>query len=291
MSTAILKLSEDGELQRIHDKWLLRSACTSQSTKLEDNRLQLKSFWGLFLISGSVCVLALLVYFALLTRKFMRHYSKPESEPEPSSRGSSRTARLQTFLSFVDEKENSVKCRSKKRDLEGVSARSTGEDAEWMVPSFTNAQIATFLFCIWLLFLEVIAVQNRISTSRALLRGVFEALWALDSYFISFHLFTYYIICVYIFAILWSDGHNVTSQIEHRHSNSWSWLCTMLTFQSQARSTIKFFCYLVVISFLKSISDKYVNINNLITFFHGKLKITFQIEQGWTQHMLTIEYF
>ncbi|XP_019185471.1 PREDICTED: glutamate receptor 3.6-like isoform X1 [Ipomoea nil] len=130
MSTAILKLSEDGELQRIHDKWLLRSACTSQNTKLEDNRLQLKSFWGLFLISGSVCILALLVYFALLTRKFMRHYSKPESEPEPSSRGSSRTARLQTFLSFADEKENSVKCRSKKRELESVSARSTCEDAQ-----------------------------------------------------------------------------------------------------------------------------------------------------------------
>ena len=35
MSTAILKLSENGDLQRIHDKWLMRSACTAQGTTTE----------------------------------------------------------------------------------------------------------------------------------------------------------------------------------------------------------------------------------------------------------------
>ncbi|KAK9164896.1 hypothetical protein Scep_000087 [Stephania cephalantha] len=101
MSTAILTLSENGDLQRIHDKWLMRRACTSQSTELESDRLHLSSFWGLFLICGVACFLALLVYLIMMIRKFYRHYPK---ESNPSSQGSSRSARLQTFLSFVDEK-------------------------------------------------------------------------------------------------------------------------------------------------------------------------------------------
>ncbi|KAL9670154.1 hypothetical protein QQ045_007705 [Rhodiola kirilowii] len=53
MSTAILKLLENGELQRIHDKWLMGSACASQSTMLSVDRLELRSFWGLFAICGA----------------------------------------------------------------------------------------------------------------------------------------------------------------------------------------------------------------------------------------------
>ncbi|KAL3525161.1 hypothetical protein ACH5RR_013533 [Cinchona calisaya] len=125
MSTAILKLSESGELQRIHDKWLQRSACSSQSTTLVVDRLQLGSFSGLFFICGLACLLVLLVYFILLVRQFIRHYSEPESG---SSGQSSRSERLRTFLSFVDEKEESVKARSKRRHLEGVSNLSIYED-------------------------------------------------------------------------------------------------------------------------------------------------------------------
>nr|XP_027076260.1 glutamate receptor 3.6-like isoform X1 [Coffea arabica]XP_027079319.1 glutamate receptor 3.6-like isoform X1 [Coffea arabica] len=125
MSTAILKLSESGELQQIHDKWLQRSACSSQSTKLVVDRLQLGSFSGLFFICGLACLLALLVYFILIVRQFLRYHSEPESE---SSGQSSRSARIQTFLSFVDEKEESVRARSKRRHLEGVSNLSNYEN-------------------------------------------------------------------------------------------------------------------------------------------------------------------
>ncbi|KAK2975682.1 hypothetical protein RJ640_027785 [Escallonia rubra] len=124
MSTAILKLSENGELQRIHDKWLMRSACSSQGAKLAVDRLQLKSFSGLFIICGLACSLALLVYLILMLQKFTRH--KTESE---SSGQRSRSGRLQTFLSFVDEKEEPVKARSKQRQLEGASSRGTDEYA------------------------------------------------------------------------------------------------------------------------------------------------------------------
>lgn len=126
MSTAILKLSESGELQQIHDKWLQRSACSSQSTTLVVERLQLGSFSGLFFICGLSCVLALVVYFIRIVHQFMKHYSEPESE---SSGQSSRSGRVQTFLSFVDEKEESVMARSKRRNLEGLSNLSIYEDA------------------------------------------------------------------------------------------------------------------------------------------------------------------
>lgn len=131
MSTAILKLSENGELQRIHDKWLMSSACSSQGAKLEVDRLQLKSFSGLFLICGVACLLALFVYFALIVRQYIRHYSAEVSE----SSGSSRSSHFQTFLTFVDEKEESVKNRSKRRQLERGSNRSNDGS--------TNSEIAS----------------------------------------------------------------------------------------------------------------------------------------------------
>ncbi|PIA46687.1 hypothetical protein AQUCO_01500318v1 [Aquilegia coerulea] len=111
MSTAILTLSENGELQRIHDKWLIRRACSSQGSELESDRLHLRSFWGLFLICGIACFLALLVYFISTIRQFKRFFPQ---EAEPTSQGSSVSKRLQTFFSFVDEKEEpSIKSRRK----------------------------------------------------------------------------------------------------------------------------------------------------------------------------------
>lgn len=120
MSTAILKLSENGDLQRIHDKWLLRRACSYQGAKMEVDRLQLRSFWGLFLICGLACLIALFLYFLKMVRQFSRHYA----EESDLSGQSSRSARIQTFLSFVDEKEEEVKSRSKRRQMERASNRT-----------------------------------------------------------------------------------------------------------------------------------------------------------------------
>lgn len=103
----------------------MSSACTSQSTKLEVDRLPLKSFSGLFAICGLACLLSLFVYFILIIRQFIRHYPE-ESE---STGGSSRSARLQTFLSFADEKEEVSKSKSKRRQMEEASIRSFDEDA------------------------------------------------------------------------------------------------------------------------------------------------------------------
>ncbi|KAK3151972.1 hypothetical protein QOZ80_2BG0152760 [Eleusine coracana subsp. coracana] len=111
LSTAILALSENGELQRIHDKWLKTGDCTSDNTEFVDsNQLRLESFWGLFLISGVACVLALLIYFGIMLRRFLRHEPPESAVSEPGSSKSRRS--LKKFISFVDDREPPKKKRS-----------------------------------------------------------------------------------------------------------------------------------------------------------------------------------
>ncbi|TVU33651.1 hypothetical protein EJB05_25481 [Eragrostis curvula] len=111
LSTAILALSENGELQRIHDKWLKTGECTADNTEmLDSNQLRLESFWGLFLICGVACVIALLIYFGIMLRRFLRHEPPESAVSEPGSSKSRRS--LKKFFSFVDDREPPKKKRS-----------------------------------------------------------------------------------------------------------------------------------------------------------------------------------
>jgi len=127
MSTAILTLSESGDLQRIHDKWLQSSACTSDTAEIESDRLHLKSFWGLFLVIGVVCFVVLVIYFFQIMRQF---YRTPNIEPVSNGEGSSRSRRLQRILSLIDEKHVS-KREPKRRRMERSSTEiCKGNDLE-----------------------------------------------------------------------------------------------------------------------------------------------------------------
>ncbi|KAJ3680400.1 hypothetical protein LUZ60_016678 [Juncus effusus] len=112
LSTAILTLSENGDLQRINNKWLTRSTlCSSETDQtFESEQLHLSSFSGLFLICGLACLIALVIYFAIVVYKFYTH-APVEEESHVSSNGTriSKSKRnLQAFLSFVDNKDHSV---------------------------------------------------------------------------------------------------------------------------------------------------------------------------------------
>eukprot|EP01018_Ginkgo_biloba_P018051 Gb_20692 [translate_table: standard] len=108
MSTAILTLSESGELQRIHDKWLSQNSCGPQANQDKPNQLSLKSFWCLFLISGVASFAALFGFLCRMICQFVRH---PEAVDSPST---SRSI-LKSFVSFVDEKENDERSHRLKR--------------------------------------------------------------------------------------------------------------------------------------------------------------------------------
>ncbi|XP_027918723.1 glutamate receptor 3.6-like isoform X2 [Vigna unguiculata] len=98
MSTAILKLSESGDLQRIRDKWLTRRACSSEGAIQSNDRLELKSFWGLYLLIGMACFVALLCHVIRLMYRFSRHFNS-------NLEGSSFSSHLRSFLSFANKKE------------------------------------------------------------------------------------------------------------------------------------------------------------------------------------------
>ncbi|XP_043712818.1 glutamate receptor 3.2-like [Telopea speciosissima] len=126
LSTAILQLSENGDLQRIHDKWLTGQTCSSQQ-EIQSDRLHLKSFSGLFIICGIACFVALFIYFISMMRQFSSQFSE---EFDSSGSGSSRSARLQRFLSFVDEKEEESKSKSKRKQMEQSSNINSEQDGQ-----------------------------------------------------------------------------------------------------------------------------------------------------------------
>lgn len=125
LSTAILTLSENGDLQRIYDKWLTRSTCSSETAELDSDRLHLRSFWGLFLLCGIACLIALFIYFLQITRRFFR------SAPVSDGQGSVHARRLQKILSLIDEKEDLSKRPNKRRKVEILTpGDSTDTDFE-----------------------------------------------------------------------------------------------------------------------------------------------------------------
>ncbi|XP_050222114.1 glutamate receptor 3.2-like isoform X2 [Mercurialis annua] len=125
MSTAILTLSENGDLQKLHSKWLARKVCGSQISESGSEQLQIQSFWGLFLICGVACFLALFIYFCMMLRQFSRY--SPEVS-DPSIGASSRSRRIQTFLSFADDKVDDWKSKLKRKRDDELSNGYAKED-------------------------------------------------------------------------------------------------------------------------------------------------------------------
>lgn len=118
LSTAILELAENGDLQRIHDKWLMKSSCSLQNAEIESDRLHLSSFWGLFLICGVACFIALLIYFLQIMHQLCK--SAP-SDSISSEQRIAHSRHLQRFFSLMDEKEDLTKNKSKRMKMEGPS--------------------------------------------------------------------------------------------------------------------------------------------------------------------------
>ncbi|XP_024008120.1 glutamate receptor 3.4 isoform X2 [Eutrema salsugineum] len=117
MSTAILQLSEEGELEKIHRKWLnYKHECSMQISNSENSQLSLKSFWGLFLICGITCFIALTVFFWRVFWQYQRllpdggdeERACEVAEPSRSGRGL-RAPSFKELLKVVDKREAEIK--------------------------------------------------------------------------------------------------------------------------------------------------------------------------------------
>lgn len=120
LSTAILQLSENGELQRIHDKWLPRTRCSNENPAYE-TRLSLKSFWGLFLICGIACFVALAFFFGRVCFQYNRLSGDgtPVLDGQTRPAGQTRICMLfKALIDIIDRKETEIKemFRQKKED-------------------------------------------------------------------------------------------------------------------------------------------------------------------------------
>ncbi|KAL9665203.1 hypothetical protein QQ045_020615 [Rhodiola kirilowii] len=116
ISTAILELSEIGELQRIQDKWLASKACNTMGAKLRTDRLRLGGFLGLFIVCGASCLLAVVIHFLYLIRQFRHYYSATSSRSRVSWFGV-----LHKFILFVDQKQVVKTRRKRRRVMQGLS--------------------------------------------------------------------------------------------------------------------------------------------------------------------------
>ncbi|MED6106326.1 hypothetical protein PIB30_003732 [Stylosanthes scabra] len=120
MSTAILSLSENGELSKIRDKWLSKKLCGFRGAV--DEQLQFNSFRGLFLLCGIACLAALLIYLPSVVYQFSQN--SPQREKKANHCTTSPSARFHTFLSFVDEKEETSRNKFKRKVQDLSSSRS-----------------------------------------------------------------------------------------------------------------------------------------------------------------------
>ncbi|XP_057858430.2 glutamate receptor 3.4 isoform X2 [Cryptomeria japonica] len=132
ISTAILTLSENGELQRIHDKWLSQTSCNSRKNQVESDQLSLKSFWGLFLIIGLACFVSLFVFFYRMILQYIRHSRNLDNQDGSASHSGSLTYRsakiIRSFASFVDEKKTESSKR-KRSDQQGSGSNPSHDSS------------------------------------------------------------------------------------------------------------------------------------------------------------------
>lgn len=140
LSTSILALSENGDLQRIHDKWLSNGPSPQSTTDLDPERLRVQSFSALFLICGVACLAALAIHGCLLVRQYSLHVaSQPPDALTTRADGAisrSRRSSIRSFLSFADRRETQCP-RGSCKDPAALGGSGTSSSSG--VSSFTSS--------------------------------------------------------------------------------------------------------------------------------------------------------
>ncbi|KAK9155761.1 hypothetical protein Sjap_003241 [Stephania japonica] len=113
LSSAILKLSESGELQKINKKWFCEDDCELHQRHVSDpNQLHISSFWGLFLVCGIATFTALVIFLVKAACQFARYKKTQRELSSHTSSVQSTTGCAQAiyhFMDFLDEKEEAIK--------------------------------------------------------------------------------------------------------------------------------------------------------------------------------------
>ncbi|KAJ8758795.1 hypothetical protein K2173_000516 [Erythroxylum novogranatense] len=80
VSRAILGVTEGGTMKNIEEKWFGKEgSCPDTGTSISSNSLGIESFWGLFLITGGVSFLAILIYLIMFIYEQWDVITSPDS--------------------------------------------------------------------------------------------------------------------------------------------------------------------------------------------------------------------
>lgn len=113
ISTAILKLSETGKLQKIYTKWFCKMGCPDEERPGSyPNQLKLISFWGLYLLCGAFTLGALVIFLLRMVYLFVRYKRQQVNHSDVLATVSSNSQCSQVifnFFEFMDEKEEAIK--------------------------------------------------------------------------------------------------------------------------------------------------------------------------------------
>ncbi|KAK2370227.1 glutamate receptor 3.3 [Trifolium repens] len=112
MSTAILKLAESGELQKIHEKWFCKMGCPGErKSNPKPDQLHLISFWGLYLSCAVISIAALVLFLLRMISQYVGFKQRQKDIAAPSSEQSkSHCSRVVVnFFNFIDKKEDAIK--------------------------------------------------------------------------------------------------------------------------------------------------------------------------------------
>ncbi|GJN01934.1 hypothetical protein PR202_ga19239 [Eleusine coracana subsp. coracana] len=141
LSTAILTLSENGDLQRITDKWLTSGSSASPSDDLDADRLHVHNFAALFIICGLACIVALAIHAGILYRQYTLHVAAASGPL--SAAGSSRSHRssLRSFLSFADHREVEFH-KSANKDHAAIAAGGSSSGVSFTSSNSTNTSMS-----------------------------------------------------------------------------------------------------------------------------------------------------
>lgn len=107
-----------------------------QITETDDNQLSLKSFWGLFVICGASCIIALAIFSGRIFCQFRRFSPENEEsdnveEIEPARpRRSARTSSFKNLIDFVDKKEAEIKEMIKRRSSDKKQSAAPSSDGQ-----------------------------------------------------------------------------------------------------------------------------------------------------------------
>lgn len=123
LTTAMLTMSVNGELQQIYDKWLTVGDCKAERTGLNTSVLHLRGYTGLFKVWGIITAIAVLVYFLGICRTWCLkgEAAQPGTEHEPRISGFKR---LRNLISPASNSDTDTTDRSSR------DADTTGADTD-----------------------------------------------------------------------------------------------------------------------------------------------------------------